>query len=118
MVIFSGYACLAIGGQEWRTLSLYPDLDKLHQKFVIAWLAVDDKRLAADTNEIVFWYGKQRRLREVGGKNKYLEESIYNSSTQPLYCFMDTLKNSFGKKLGYTKNQSNVETFINSGLTK
>jgi len=35
LVIFSGYSATAISGQEWRTLSLYPDHNKLQQKFIL-----------------------------------------------------------------------------------
>lgn len=118
LVIFSGYACMAIGGQEWRTLSLLADPDKIYHQFVIAWLAVDDSRPSLDTSQTVFWHGKQRRLTTIGDKNKYLEELLFNTATQPLFGFMDTSQNIFGQTLGYTKNQSDVDSFINSGLER
>lgn len=118
LVIFSGYSCLAIGGQEWRTLSLYTDRDKIHEEFVIAWLAVDDQSTVFDTTQTVFWYGKQRRLISMGDKNKFFQESLFNSSTQPFYAFLDIDKKPIGQTLTYTKTQADVDAFVNSGLTK
>ncbi len=116
LLIFSGYACMSMPGREWETLAIYGDNNKIQNNFIITWLAVDDKSIAADTNQIVFWYGKQRKLISIGDKNKYFEEKIFKVSTQPLFCFIDTSKNAIGGVLGYTRNIEEVIAFINSGL--
>lgn len=116
LLIFSGYSCMSENGKEWKTLSVYGDNNKIQNNFIIAWLAVDDRRTAKDTNQFVFWYGKNRKLIEIGDQNKYFEESVFNQSTQPLFCFIDTSKKAFGKTIGYTPDKKEVEAFINSGL--
>lgn len=116
LLIFSGHACMSEGGKEWKTLSLFGDNDKIQDNFIIAWLAVDDIKPAKDTNKVVFWYGKERRLVKLGDHYKYFEEVTFNQSTQPLFCFIDTLKKPFGKVLGYTNNKKEVENFVYSGL--
>jgi hypothetical protein len=117
LIIFSGYACMAVPNQEWKTLSAYGDNKKIQDNFIIAWLAVDDKQNAIDTTKTVFWRGKDRKLITIGDQNKYYEETVFNISTQPLFWFIDSLKIPFGKTLGYTPIKEDVEAFINSGLT-
>ncbi len=118
LLVFSGYACMDEGGKEWKTLIAYGDYDKIQDNFVIAWLAVADKRIAKDTNQIVSWYGNDRKLISVGDHNKYHLEKSFLQSSVPLFCFLDTLKKPFGKTIGYTPVKTDVEDFINSGLTK
>ena len=118
LLIFSGYACMAVSGSEWRTLAQYGDNNKIQNNFIITWLAVDDKRVSADTNQVVFWYGKQRKLKDIGDQNKYFEEKVFNQSSQPLFCFIDTTKRAFGETLGYTNDKNAVNAFVNSGLKK
>jgi hypothetical protein len=118
LLVFSGYACMDEGGKEWKTLSAYGDNNKIQDNFIIAWLAVDDNRTAKDTNQIVSWYGKDRKLISVGDQNKYYEEKTFLQSTVPLFCFIDNLKKPFGKILNYTSVKTDIDDFINSGLTK
>lgn len=118
LLVFSGYACMDMGGKEWKTLAAYGDNDKIQDNFIIAWLAVDDNQIAKDTNQVVSWYGKDRKLISVGDQTKYYMEKSFEQSTVPLFCFIDTLKKSFGKTIGYTPVKTDVEDFINSGLTK
>jgi thiol:disulfide interchange protein DsbD len=118
LLIFSGYACMAMPGREWQTLTLYGDHHKIQNNFIITWLAVDDKSISNDTSQSVFWYGEQRKLLSVGDQNKYFEEKTFNKSTQPLFCFIDTAKNAFGKILGYSRNEKDIKAFVNSGFKK
>lgn len=117
LVIFSGYACVSVPNQDWKTLTRYGDNKKIQDNFIIVWLAVDDKRIASDTNQTVLWYGKERKLITIGDHNKYLEEITFKNSSQPLLCLLDSLKKPLGKTLGYTPDKKDVEEFINSGLT-
>lgn len=116
LIIFSCHACMSENGKEWKTLSLFGDNDKIQDNFIIAWLAVDDTRLASDTNQVVFWYGKKSKLIKAGDKNKYFEEATFNQSTQPLFCFIDTIQKPFGTILGYTKDKKEIEDFVYSGI--
>lgn len=116
LLIFSCYACMSESGREWKTLSLFGDNDKIQDNFIITWLAVDDTRLAKDTNQTVFWYGEERKLTKLGEHNKYFEETVFKQSTQPLFCFIDTLKQPFGKMLNYTNDKKDVEDFVYSGV--
>jgi hypothetical protein len=118
LVIFSGWACMSVHGLEWKTLSLYGNANKINNNFVIAWLAVDDKSPAKDTSQRVFWYGKQRHLTDMGDQYKYFEETVFHQSTQPLFCFIDSTKKPFGKVMGYTRDEDQIEAFIESGLNK
>jgi hypothetical protein len=116
LLIFSGYACMSEPGREWKILSLFGNNDKLQDSFIITWLAVDDKTTEKDTNQIVFLYGKEQKIIKQGDQNKYFQEIIFKKSTQPLFCFIDTLKKPFGKTLGFTNSKKEVEDFVYSGI--
>lgn len=118
LVVFSCWACMSMTGREWKTLSLYKDKINIQNNFILAWLPVDDQTVANDTSQIVFWYGEQRKLIKKGDHYKYFEEQTFQQSTQPLFCFIDTLKKPYGKSIGYTPDKQEVEAFINSGLIK
>jgi len=116
LVIFSSYSSMAMRNMEWKTLSLYPGRSKIQDHFVLLWLAVDDRRILKDTSQVVFWYNQYIRLKEIGDKNKYFEETVFGFSTQPFFCFIDSLKKPFGKVIGYERDERKLDDFIASGL--
>jgi hypothetical protein len=118
LVIFSGWACSSEPKLEWKTLALYGDNNKIQENFVIAWLPVDDKGCAKDTNQVVFWYGKNRKLKTIGDKNKYWQEQLTQTSSEPLFCFVDTNKKLLSPIMGYETNPNKVKEFINNALKK
>ena len=116
LVIFSGYASMSNPDMEWRILATYGNDANVQNHFIIAWLPVDDPTTASDTSKTVWWYGKQRKLRSIGDQNKYLEETLFNASTQPLLGFMDSSGKPIGKTIGYTNDKKSIDDFIESGL--
>lgn len=105
-------------GREWETLLLYDDIDKINERFIIAWLPVDDRKNAKDTLQIGDWNGKEWKLKSIGDKNSFFERETFKYSTVPLLCFIDSLKKPFGKVLSYSAKESEVKAFIDSGLSK
>ena len=109
---------MAMGGEEWQTLALYPDRQRLQNNFILLWLAKDDQNVAKDTTQLVLWYRHYQRLKTTGQHYQYFEEQVFGQSTQPVFGFIDTLKRPFGKMMRYTRNKDEVEAFIESGFTK
>ncbi len=54
LLIFSGWSFSSNPRMEWKTLAQFEDHDKIQESFILAWLPVDDKRLAKGTTQIVF----------------------------------------------------------------
>ncbi|MBS1635710.1 MAG: hypothetical protein JST26_07280 [Bacteroidetes bacterium] len=116
LLIFTGDTYMSMPGMEWRTLALYGDNDKIQNHFIIARLAVDNPEPAKDSTRTVFWHGQNRQLLTKGDQYKYLEETMYSYSTQPMFCFMDTLKRPIGNILGYNCDVKKTSDFINEGI--
>ncbi|MBK8368618.1 MAG: hypothetical protein IPL10_14750 [Bacteroidetes bacterium] len=114
LVVFGGHTI----EKNWESLKYYNDPNFINSNFKIVWLPVDSKVKAKDTTLTVFWYGKTRTLTTIGDQNKYFQEIVFNQSTQPLYCFIDTIKKPVGQVIGYEHDIKKITDFINSGLTK
>ncbi len=117
LVIFSCWACMDTPGKEWKTLSLYSDVDKLYDNFVIAWLPIDDNRLLKDSLPVNV-FGPGCFVKTIGEKNFAFQLDKTETSTQPTLCFIDKTGKAFGQKIGYTPDEEDVEAFIKSGMTK
>lgn len=90
LIDFTGHACANCRKTEDY---VWPDAEvtkRLNKDVVLVSLYVDDKR-ALDPKDYmkVQWYGKEREITDIGDKFKYMEESLYGQSTQPLYVMVD-----------------------------
>ncbi len=90
MVDFTGHACANCRKTEDY---VWPDPEvtkRLNNDVVLVSLYVDDKRALPESEHMeVFWYGKKRKITDIGDKFKYMEETRYAQSTQPLYVLLD-----------------------------
>lgn len=90
MVDFTGHACANCRKTEDY---VWPDPEvtkRLNNDVVLVSLYVDDKRSLPESEHMkVFWYGKERTISDIGDKFKYMEETKYGQSTQPLYVLLD-----------------------------
>ena len=116
LVLFSGYACMAESGIEWRTLSYYGNNNKIQDKFILLWLAVDETTLLNDTIGHIDCFGPRRYLVTVGDKNTLWQALLTKTNTQPTMCFIDTNENPKGHLLHYGKDEQKLRNFIESGL--
>ena len=63
---------------------------KLSEDFILVSLYVDKKNeLPLDLQKEVLWNGSSRKLKSVGDRWSYLQNTKYQSSTQPQYWIID-----------------------------
>jgi thiol:disulfide interchange protein len=109
MVDFTGHACANCRKTEDY---IWPDEEvkkRLNNNVVLVSLYVDDKRKLEEKEfTTVFWYGRQIKITTIGDKFKYMEETLYKQSTQPLYVLLDTNEQLLNKPRGY---QSGIEAY-------
>ncbi len=111
LIDFTGHACANCRKTEDY---IWPDPEvsrRLNNNLVLVSLYVDDKR-SLDTKDFkkVFWFGKEREITTIGDKFKYMEETIYKQSTQPLYVLLDGNEKLLNHPRGY---KSGIQEYIN-----
>jgi|ERR1043165_44029 hypothetical protein len=116
LVVFSGWS-LSTSNIEWKALSLYPDPDFIQKNFVIAWIAVDDRKELDKPYSTVFM-NHTYNIRTYGNQNNMLQMRLTKTNGSPTFCFLDTNLHQYGKVMRYTIDRSEVEAFIESGITR
>lgn len=117
LIDFTGHACANCRKTEdyvWPD----PQVTKmLNEDVVLVSLYVDDKR-ELDPKEYmtVQWYGKERTITDIGDKYKYMEESIYGQSTQPLYVLVDANEKVIAPIRGYNPSISEYIDWLKKGI--
>ena len=111
MVDFTGHACASCRKTEDF---IWPDAEvkkRLNGDVVLVSLYVDDKR-KLDEKEFmkVNWYGREIEITTIGDKFKYMEETMYKQSTQPLYILLDNNEQLLNHPRGYN---SDIDGYIN-----
>jgi len=117
MVDFTGHACANCRKTEDY---VWPDSEvtkRLNNDVVLVSLYVDDKReLDPKDYMTVQWYGKQREITDIGDKFKYLEETLYGQSTQPLYVLLDHNEKPLNPVRGYDPSIGDYIKWMDSGI--
>jgi thiol:disulfide interchange protein len=110
LIDFTGHACANCRKTEDY---VWPDPEvtkRLNNDVVLVSLYVDDKReLDPKDYMTVEWYGKQRVIKDIGDKFKYMEEKSYGQSSQPLYVMVDANGKTINSIRGYN---SSIEEYI------
>lgn len=118
LIDFTGHACANCRKTEDN---IWPDLEvtkRLNNEVVLVSLYVDDKRALEPKDYMkVQWYGKEREITDIGDKFKYLEETIYHSSTQPLYVLVDTNEKLLNPVRGYNSSIEEYIAWLDEGIT-
>ncbi len=119
LIDFTGHACANCRKTEDY---VWPDAEvtkRLNNNVVLVSLYVDDKR-ALDPKDYmkVQWYGKEREITDIGDKFKYLEETIYGSSTQPLYVLVDSNEKLLNQVRGYDPSIPDYIKWLDDGISK
>ncbi len=117
LIDFTGHACANCRKTEDY---VWPDTEvikRLNNNVVLVSLYVDDKR-ALDPKDYmtVQWYGKERQITDIGDKYKYMEESLYNQSTQPLYVLVDGNEKVLNTIRGYNPSIPEYITWLDEGV--
>lgn len=119
MVDFTGHACANCRKTEDY---VWPDAEvtkRLNNDVVLVSLYVDDKR-ELDPKDFmkVNWYGKEREITDIGDKFKYMEETIYKQSTQPLYVLLDHDEKPLSTPRGYDPNIPDYIKWMDEAVNK
>lgn len=119
MLDFTGYACVncrKMEGQVWSD----PDVKrKLSQDFILVSLYVDAKTdLPESLQKEVVWNGSERKLKSVGSRWAYLQNTKYLSSTQPQYWIIDADENHYSDSTSYDPDIAKYIQWLDKGLEK
>lgn len=117
MVDFTGHACANCRKTEDY---VWPDAEvtkRLNNDVVLVSLYVDDKRELDPKDYMkVFWYGKEREITDIGDKFKYMEETKYKQSTQPLYIILDHNEKELAAPRGYNSSIPDYIKWMDEGI--
>ncbi len=119
MIDFTGHACANCRKTEDY---IWPDervKNILNNEVVLISLYVDDKRdLPENEHFEVEWYGRKRKITTIGDKFKYLEETKYGQSTQPLYVLLDHNEKLLVDVRGYNPDKEDYIRWLRTGIEK
>lgn len=117
MVDFTGHACANCRKTEDY---VWPDPEvtkRLNNDVVLVSLYVDDKRPLDPKDYMkVQWYGKEREITDIGDKFKYMEETLYKQSTQPLYVLLDHNEKVLNEVRGYNPSIQEYIQWMDQGV--
>ncbi|MCE3280404.1 MAG: disulfide bond formation protein DsbD [Bacteroidetes bacterium] len=117
MIDFTGHACANCRKTEDY---IWPDpevLKRLNNDVVLVSLYVDDKRKLDEKDQIeVVWYGVKRKITTIGDKFKYMEETLYKQSSQPLYILVDHQEKKLSEPRGYKSGIPEYIQWLDEGI--
>lgn len=117
MVDFTGHACANCRKTEDY---VWPDPEvtqRLNNEVVLVSLYVDDKRDLGEKNYMtVKWYGKERVITDIGDKFKYMQETLYGQSSQPLYVLLDHDEKLIAPVRGYNPSIPDYIKWMDAGI--
>lgn len=117
LIDFTGRACANCRKTEDY---VWPDAEvtkRLNNDVVLVSLYVDEKT-ALDPKDYmkVQWYGKEREITDIGDKFKYMEETVYGQSTQPLYVLVDSNEKVLAPIRGYNPSIPEYINWLQAGI--
>ncbi|MCE3258937.1 MAG: disulfide bond formation protein DsbD [Bacteroidetes bacterium] len=119
MVDFTGHACANCRKTEDN---IWPDPEvakRLNNDVVLVSLYVDDKRPLDPKDYMkVQWYGEEREITDIGDKFKYMQETTYGQSTQPLYVILDHNEKPMNPARGYNASTPEYIKWLDEGINK
>jgi thioredoxin-related protein len=102
LIMFTGYACVAIRGAEWEVL-VDKDVRKLIDNYyILTVLYVDDKTPLnfIDSTKKTF---DGKIITSMGQQNMTFQVNHFNSNSQPYYVFVDNDLKKIAEPIGYVR---------------
>lgn len=119
LVDFTGWACVNCRKMEGQVWSDSDVKRKLSEDFVLVSLYVDDKKkLPKELQTEVKWSGSERTLSSVGDRWSYLQNTQYQSSTQPQYWIIDGNENHYSDSTSYDPDINKYILWLEKGIEK
>jgi thiol:disulfide interchange protein DsbD len=119
MIDFTGWACVNCRKMENQVWIDSEVKRKLTEDFILVSLYVDDKKTLPDAlQKDVVWHGDNRHLKSVGDRWQYLQNTHYDSSTQPQYWIIDANENRYSDPTSYDSDVHKYINWLDAGLEK
>lgn len=119
MIDFTGWACVNCRKMEGQVWSDSDVKRKLSEDFVLISLYVDDKKtLPQELQTEVVWNGTKRKLKTVGDRWSFLQNTKYLSSTQPQYWIIDGDENHYSDSTSYDPDIAKYIQWLDKGSAK
>ncbi len=119
MIDFTGWACVNCRKMEGQVWSDPKVKQKLSEEFVLVSLYVDDKKdLPAELQKEVDWSGSKRTLSSVGDRWSHLQNTKYQSSTQPQYWIIDGNEKHYSDCTSYDPDIDKYIDWLDRGLAR
>lgn len=117
MIDFTGWACVNCRKMESQVW-IDPEVKKrLSEDFVLVSLYVDEKNaLPENLQKEVVWHGANRKLRSIGDRWSFLQNTKYNSSTQPQYWIIDHNEKHYSDSTSYDPDVQKYIKWLDKGL--
>lgn len=117
MLDFTGWGCVNCRKME-NQVWIDPDVKKrLSEDFVLVSLYVDDKKtLPENLQKEVVWHGSNRKLRSIGDRWMYLQQTKYNSSAQPQYWIIDADEKLYSDAASYDPDVRLYLNWLDKGM--
>ncbi len=119
LVDYTGHACANCRKTEDY---IWPDeevIKRLNNEVVLVSLYVDDKRkLDKKDFKTVHWYDREIEITTIGDKFKYMEESLYKKSSQPLYVLLGNNEQLLNQPRGYKSGKEGYIEWLDEGISE
>ncbi len=117
MIDFTGWACVncrKMEGQVWSD----PEVKRrLSEDFILVSLYVDDKTdLPSELQTEVDWFGSKRKLKNIGHRWSFLQNTKYQGSTQPQYWIIDGNEKHYSDSTSYDPDINKYVAWLDKGL--
>lgn len=118
MLDFTGYGCVNCRKMEAAVWTDPEVADRLKNDFVLISLYVDDKRPLPEPIEVIRPDGTKRKLRTIGDRWSYLEETSYGYLAQPFYVVVNHEGKPLSGSFTYKEDVPAFLKFLEEGCKK
>lgn len=118
MLDFTGYGCVNCRKMEAAVWTDPEVADRLKNDFVLISLYVDDKRPLPEPIEVTRPDGTKRKLRTIGDRWSYLEETSYGYLSQPFYVVVNHEGKPLSGSFTYKEDVPEFLKFLEEGSRK
>jgi len=115
MIDFTGFGCVNCRKMEAAVWTDPQVADKLTKDYVLISLFVDDKTPLKEPVEVEI-NGQKRKLRTVGDKWSYLQQTKFGALAQPFYVEVDNQGNPLNGAFVYKEDVPGFVEWLNKGL--
>ena len=113
---FTGYGCVNCRKMEAAVWTDPQVAEKLNNEFVLIQLFVDDKTKLSDAESASLSSQYGQRMRTVGQKWSYLQNSKFGANAQPFYVILDNEGRLMDGSYSYDEDVLHFLRFLNDGL--